>query len=226
MNEQGLKFIQSWEGCILHPYKDSGGTPTSGWGMTYYPTTGIKVEMTDNALTQEQADAMFVLMVKPFYEGVLEATGSVLNPNQMDACTSFAYNCGLGAFKDSLLLAHIKEHSVVETDFTQYDHVGLTVNAGLLKRRQSEYNLFITPMVEPLSTNTNTKMITYVKFFNSATHIVVTLFTENYVVQNDGMTFDFADAAEAVAKSETNTFIFWDNLPISAGTVNPDAGLA
>ena len=70
-----------------------------------------------------------------------------------------------------------------------------------------------------LNKNMNT---TYVKFFNSSTHEVVTVFTEQgYKVQNDGQTFDFATAQEAQEKSNPEVFVFWDNAPVGSGTSTP-----
>lgn len=150
----GLIFIKNFEGCKLSPYLDMAGTPTIGWGMTYYPDTGKSVTMTDNPLTQAEADNYFILMVKPYTEGILEAVeGSVeLNSNQLCALTDFAYNLGVGAFKQSTLCQHVKDNCVVEADFTEFDHAGGQVVQGLLNRRIAEYQLFITPIVAPIKT--------------------------------------------------------------------------
>lgn len=158
ISEQGIKFIQSYEGCRLSVYLDQGGTPTIGYGFTHYPD-GIQVKMTDKPLTQEQADSMFLLIVQPYSTGVIEACiGSVqsLTQQQIDSLTSFAYNCGLGAFRQSVLLQHVLLNKVTEEDFTMYDHVGQKVSVGLLARRKAEYQLFITSsgvqIVPPIKT--------------------------------------------------------------------------
>lgn len=146
LSQEGINFIKGFEGCVLHPYLDQGGTPTIGWGMTYYPGTFTKVKMTDSSLTQAQADSFFLLIVKPFSTGVVEACRGSLNDNQLTALTDFAYNCGLGAFKQSTLLQHVNQNCVVESDFTLYDHIGQEVSVGLLNRRKAEYQLFIKPI--------------------------------------------------------------------------------
>lgn len=139
----GIDFIKGFEGCILHPYLDEGGTPTIGWGFTHYPN-GVQVTMNDASLTQAQADEMLTEIVKSYCNAVLAACSP--NQNQLNALTSFTYNLGIGAFNASTLLQHVKEGTVVEADFTVYDHVNGQVSVGLLKRREAEYQLFITPI--------------------------------------------------------------------------------
>jgi GH24 family phage-related lysozyme (muramidase) len=47
IDAEGIKFIESKEGTVLHSYKDSVGVWTIGCGMTYYPVTGKKVQSGD-----------------------------------------------------------------------------------------------------------------------------------------------------------------------------------
>lgn len=226
-SQKGLNFIKSYEGCVLHPYLDQGGIPTIGYGMTYYPDTDKHVKMTDPVLTQAQADSLFLLMVKPYADAVLEATsGVLLNQNQLDALTSFTYNCGIGAFQQSTLCQHVLLNKVTEADFTLYDHVGKQVLVGLLKRREAEYQLFITSIV-PIITNQNKTMkTTWVKFYDSATKTVNTVFVADQVFQKDGQTFDFTDANDMLSKSTNETFNFWDGETVGAGQVIEGAGLS
>lgn len=62
-------------------------------------------------------------------------------------------------------------------------------------------------------------MIKYTKFLDSASKTMVTYFNESKTLQNDGMTFDYVTPEEAVAKSTTEVFIFWDNVPFGIGLV-------
>jgi GH24 family phage-related lysozyme (muramidase) len=141
-----VTFVKSWEGCVLIPRPDGvNGAAVIGWGMDYYPN-GTPVKVTDTPLTQAQADSMFLEVLQPFVQGVCEALGASisLETKKVVSCTDFAYNLGLGAFKQSVLLQHILTNEVIETDFTEYDHVGTEVDANLLARRKAEYNLYIT----------------------------------------------------------------------------------
>ncbi len=38
-------------------------------------------------------------------------------------------------------------------------------------------------------------------------------------LQDDGETHSFTDAADAVAKSTAEVYIFWDNVPVGVGAV-------
>lgn len=221
----GLNLIKDFEGCVLHPYLDQGGTPTIGWGMTYYPNTGKKVTMLDKALTQDLADEYFVLMVEPYVSGVLENVTVEINQNQLNALTSFCYNLGVHTLTQSYLLQRINSgEEVIEEDFTIYSHAAGKEVVGLFNRRVSEYNLFITKVpvnavpTAPINTPMETSKIKFVKFFNSSTMQVVTVFADqNYVVQNDGETFAFSDAADAQSKCTNEVFLFWDNAPVGVG---------
>lgn len=79
--------------------------------------------------------------------------------------------------------------------------------------------LINVPINNSSNTNKNMETVKFVKFFNSVTHEVVTVFADQgYKVQNDGETFEFATAAEAQAKDTNEVFLFWDNAPVGVGT--------
>lgn len=147
ISQKGLDFIKKYEGCRLTAYKDIGGVITIGWGFTHYPN-GTSVKITDT-LTQEQADTMLLQMIKPYTQGIIDASRPLLQ-NELDALTSFAYNLGVGTYKKSTLCLHVNNNCVVESDFTSYDHVGTKEIQGLLNRRKAEYQLFISTLVQPI----------------------------------------------------------------------------
>lgn len=142
----GLQFIQSFEGCVLHPYLDISGHATIGFGMTYYPDTGKQVTMEDLPVTQEQADSYFLEMVKPYAQAISDSCTVNLTQDQFDSLVDFAYNCGVGAFKSSTLLQRVNGCCVTVADFTEYDHVNGVVSENLLARREAEFELFIKPI--------------------------------------------------------------------------------
>ena len=53
----GVALIKRFEGCVLHPYQDSVGIWTIGWGCTTL-SDGTRVTMTTTPLSQVQADAL------------------------------------------------------------------------------------------------------------------------------------------------------------------------
>lgn len=62
-------------------------------------------------------------------------------------------------------------------------------------------------------------VIKYVKFLDSATHTEKVYFTAEKMLQESAPEFAFETPEEAIAKSTVETFLFWDNAPIGAGTV-------
>lgn len=218
LTPNGLKFIQAHEGCVLHPYQDISGVWTIGWGMTHYPN-GIKVTGSDLSLTQEQADTFFAYMVKIYSDSVLGVVKVPLNSNQLCALTDFAYNCGITAFRNSILLQHVNNHCVVESDFTIYDHAGGKEVLSLLNRRKAEYNVYITNVPNAVQPQPIKHMIKWTKFFDSASKVVVTYFNDTATLQNDGMLFEFDSAEAALEGSTSDVFVFWDSVPMGAGKV-------
>lgn len=145
LDTAGLNLIKSFEGCILHPYRDSVGIPTIGYGQTYYPDTGKKVALSDAHITQAEADAMFLQILKPFELAVYSTTRDNINQNQFNALVSLTYNIGTGAFKGSTV------HRLVNADPNDPNIRGAFLmwkNAGgkpiLLGRRIKEADLYFT----------------------------------------------------------------------------------
>ena len=65
----------------------------------------------------------------------------------------------------------------------------------------------------------NKKMDSTIKFVNfyGSDHTRVTYFTDTKTLQNDGETHDFMSGEEALEKSTSESFVFWDNVPMGVG---------
>lgn len=61
--------------------------------------------------------------------------------------------------------------------------------------------------------------IKWVKFFTTEAADFQTYWVATKTLQNDGQTHQFANATDALAKSTTEVFIFWDGEPQGRGTV-------
>lgn len=61
--------------------------------------------------------------------------------------------------------------------------------------------------------------IKFIKFYDSATREVNTLFVAEQEMKKDGQTFDFTDAEDMLAKSTTETLNFWDGKFVGEGKV-------
>lgn len=135
----GLKLIKNYEGCRLTAYKP---VPTEkywtiGWGH-YGPD--VKAGMT---ITQAEADSLLIKDLAK-YEAYVNNPSYVpvtsqLNQNQFDALVSFCYNCGAGNLR-SLCKGRTVEQ--IAASITKYNKAGGKVLNGLVRRRQTELELF------------------------------------------------------------------------------------
>ena len=146
-----VKLVEDEEGLILHPYLDSAGIPTVGYGTTRYPN-GKHVQMGDPAITEAQAVTYLMNYVTDEVTAINTLLkGIPVNQNQFDAILDLAYNIGTTGFTDSTALRLIKANPndpKIGPAFLLWDkeHVdgNLTTSPGLLQRRRREVKLYYT----------------------------------------------------------------------------------
>ena len=132
-------LIKRFEGCRLTPYLCPAGVWTCGWG-----STGAGV-FPGEPWTQEYADERMQRDAKRFALKTL-----ILCPNlkkeQLCAIADFAYNVGLNNFKNSTLRLKINanQSSEVGKELFKWVFAGGKKLNGLLRRRQAEYDLYIS----------------------------------------------------------------------------------
>src|SRR5690349_18694764 len=108
ISQKGVDLIKSFEGLVLHPYLDSVGVPTIGYGTTMYKS-GNKVKMTDPPITKDVAEELLRWEIGLKEVGVNKALGNyIVNQNQYDSLVSLSYNIGIGGFSSSTLLKKLK----------------------------------------------------------------------------------------------------------------------
>lgn len=147
LDQAGLNLIKQFEGCILHPYLDQVGIPTIGFGQTYYPATGKKVTMQDPPITRQQADEMFLVMLKPYELAVYSTTRDDITQNNFNALVSLTYNIGTAGFKTSTVHRLVNEGIAderLEAAFLMWKKAGGKVVQGLINRRKKEYQVYIS----------------------------------------------------------------------------------
>lgn len=156
ISENGLKLIEGFEGCILHPYHDKVGKPTIGFGNTCYEN-GTAVKMSDPHITRDRADGLLKhdAMAKAYILAqTLQKNHMVLNQNQFDSLCSFSYNSGIYGLLRSTLFGLIKQGArtadILRPHFMEWNkgHVNgkLVVIEDLTARRKKEADLFFTPI--------------------------------------------------------------------------------
>lgn len=154
--DPALKIIREFEGFEAKSYPDpgTGGQPfTIGWGSTRMPD-GSSVRPTD-VISRTEADLLLAQQVRSFGAGVLGLVRprQTLNPNQIAALTSWAFNVGLSAVEDSTLRKRLNAgedaNTVARQELPRWDRGGGGVMPGLTRRRAAEVALFTTPPATP-----------------------------------------------------------------------------
>lgn len=136
IGNKGLELIKSFEGCRLSAYKCPAGVWTIGYGRTQGVYEGM-------VITQAQADNMLREDVK-YYADAVDRYNSRFNFNQaeFDSLTSFTYNCGVGSLQAVMSCCNTKQEIAEECKL--YNKGGGVVLAGLVRRREEEYKLFMS----------------------------------------------------------------------------------
>jgi GH24 family phage-related lysozyme (muramidase) len=152
-SQNGLNLIKSFENCELESYQDSKGVWTIGYGHTEGVTKGMTI-------TKAQADAYFVsdIIIKENKVAKYDSTYH-WNQNEFDALVSFAFN--VGNIKE-LTASGTRSREVIAEKMLLYCKSGGKILAGLLRRRQEEQKLFLTPVGETVKTangNTSTYVV-------------------------------------------------------------------
>jgi lysozyme len=138
-SNNAIDLIKRFEGCVLEAYQDSKGLWTIGWG-TRGP--GIQEGLT---IKQATADAMLLGHAREVGLVLTELVGFILRQDSFDACTSFVYNVGAGAFGKSTMLRLIKARDLegASKEFAKWDLSGGMPLPGLEARREAERLLFV-----------------------------------------------------------------------------------
>lgn len=145
ISDLGIKIITDSEGFRSKPYLDTGNVPTIGYGSTYYEDSS-RVTMDDAEIDKERAIQLLKNHIKTVEKTVLNSVKVPTNQNQFDALVCFVYNIGAGNFNASTMLKLINASNYDEAakQFPRWNKDNGKVLSGLVKRRQSEMDLFLT----------------------------------------------------------------------------------
>ena len=156
ISEKGLAMIEKFEGCLLKASNKLDGVWTIGYGQTgrYY---GKRVR---RGMTTTKAEAHAWLRdhsIKTYEDAVTQAVKVPLHQNQFDALVSFTYNVGVGALKQSTTLRRLNagDYTGAADALTMWTKCNGKVLAGLVRRRKEERALFLTPVTQPQTGNTD-----------------------------------------------------------------------
>ena len=148
IGNKGLELIKSFEGCRLSSYKCPSNKWTIGWGRT----SGVYEGM---VITQEQADQFLFEDVQRFVQAVNQYQARFnFTQNEFDALVSFTYNCGAGSLAAVMSCCNTKKEIAEECKL--YNKGGGVVLPGLVRRRNEEYQLFMSGSSNSTSTANGT----------------------------------------------------------------------
>ena len=136
-SRNGLALTEQFESCRLSAYPDSKGVPTIGYGHT----AGVQL---GDTCTQAQAETWLLEDVAWAASVVNSQVTVPLTQNEFDSLVDFIYNVGSGNFEGSTMLKLLNEqnYAAAAEQFIRWDKAAGVEIAGLLRRRQSEEELF------------------------------------------------------------------------------------
>ena len=140
ISNRGLDLIKSFEGCMLTAYKpvQTEQDYTIGWG---HYGSDVYAGM---SITQAQADQFLFEDVQRFVNAVNQYQSRFnFNQNEYDALVSFTYNCGEGSLQAVMSCCNTKQEIAEECKLYNRSSTG-QVLAGLVRRREEEYKLFMS----------------------------------------------------------------------------------
>lgn len=139
--EAGYRLLKEFEGCSLTPYQDAGGLWTIGYGHCTGKSPGAP--LTDS----QAADSLLASDVAEIAKEVTDALKFTVNDNQFSALVCFTFNLGIANLLESTLLRCINSGHAVDCadEFLRWIKINGIPNDGLLRRRQAERALYLTP---------------------------------------------------------------------------------
>ena len=135
------ELIKSFEGLELVAYL----CPADIWTIGYGHTGNVKE---GDSITKAEAEALLDKDLQTFRNGVKRLVKVPLNENQFGALVSFAYNIGLGSLQSSTLLKMLNagDYTGAADQFLRWNKSGGKVLTGLVRRREAERAVFLTPV--------------------------------------------------------------------------------
>lgn len=116
-------FIAKHEGLRTSAYLDIAKVPT----ICYGSTVGVKM---GDVKTKKECDDLLKKEVEQFMKQTYDSIKVEVSPQTLSALTSFSYNVGIGAFRNSTLLRTLNSGDVPAACLGMMDWVCITVPKG------------------------------------------------------------------------------------------------
>ncbi len=137
-------LIKKWEGYSDVPYQDSAGFWTIGYGHRIVAGDPYYPQGAQQKITRAEADALLARDMATARAAVLQYTRVPLTSAQLDGLTSFVYNVGVNAYRNSTMLRKLNEgdYTGAAGEFGRWIYAGGQRLAGLVNRRADEQQTF------------------------------------------------------------------------------------
>ena len=147
INQATVDLVKEFEGCKLKAYKCPAGVWTIGYGTTARAGVGIE-PAAGMEITEAEAEYYLQKSLEKFSTEIAGAITKPINENEFGAFVSLAYNIGSGAFKRSSALRHFNagDKAKAANALLLWNKAGGKVLAGLVRRREAERKLFLSPV--------------------------------------------------------------------------------
>lgn len=141
ISKRGLELVKHFEGLYLKAYKDPVGILTIGYGHTGLQHNDGTVRL-GRVISEKEAEDLLAYDMHQFEQRVLSLVAVPLTDDQFAALVSFDFNTG-GLHKSTLLkLLNKGDYCGASKQFEKWVYAGGKKLKGLVRRRQSERNLF------------------------------------------------------------------------------------
>lgn len=166
INQAGLDLIKEFEGFRAQTYDDGVGVLTIGYGTTARAGVGItpKPGMT---ITKQEAEVYLQRALDKFSAKITPHIHKPMSDNEYAAFLSLAYNIGPTAFKRSSALKHFNagDKAKAAKSILLWNKAGGKKLRGLVRRREAEKALFLTPPTQTAERNPFAALITAILNF-------------------------------------------------------------
>jgi lysozyme len=146
ISDKLFNLISRLEGFVAVPYWDSKQWSV-GYGSGYNWDAKRPVNKTD-IIDKATANRWLLAEAQQEYDFVKSIVKVPLTDNQLIALSSFSYNIGQQALKDSTLMKMLNgkiDKQLVSREFDRWVYSDGKINQGLVNRRKAEKEIFLTP---------------------------------------------------------------------------------
>ena len=150
VNAAALALIKSAEGFVDHWYPDPAHgwkVPTCCYGHTDAAGEPKYAATKGKRFTEAEGSAILLADLEAYEADVRDLVKVPLNENQHGALTSFTFNLGKGNLAKSTLLKKLNrgDYDGAAKEFGKWVNAAGKPLPGLVKRREAERKLFLTP---------------------------------------------------------------------------------